>query len=68
MKGGGTSSMPDEPILVKCQATPKLPTPDIRQTSRKKIVTRSHLIRCFSSLMPEFMWRAFVLNMNVELR
>lgn len=43
--------MPDELILVRCQATPKLPTPNIRQISRKKIVTRSHLIRCFSSLM-----------------
>lgn len=43
--------MPDEPILVRCQATPRLPAPSIRQISRKKIVTRSHLIRCFSSLM-----------------
>jgi hypothetical protein len=63
MNGGGTSSMPDELILVKYQAAPKLPTPDIRQISRKKIVARSHLICCSSSLMSNtsFMWRAFVL-------
>ena len=52
MKGGGTSSTPDEPILVRYQAAPILPTPDIRQISRKKIVTRFHLIRCSSSLLP----------------
>lgn len=52
MKGGGTSSRPDAPSLVRCRATPKLPAPNIRQSSLENIVARAHLIRCSSSLMP----------------
>lgn len=44
MKGGGASSIPDAPILVKRQATPKPPIPKIRQVRRNKGAARSHLI------------------------
>ena len=52
MNGGGTSSTPEAPSLVKWRATPKLPTPKSRQASRKKPVARAHFSRCSSSLMP----------------
>ncbi len=55
MNGGGTSSMPDEPILVKYHSTTKLPIPNIRQINRKIIVVLSHLMRCSSFLLPNGM-------------
>lgn len=50
MNGGGTSSTPEAPSLVRCRATPKLPAPEIRQSSHENTIARAQLIRWSSSL------------------
>jgi hypothetical protein len=54
MKGGGISSMPDEPIFVRYQATTRLPIPDIRQSSLTNIDERFHLISFASSMLSQY--------------